>query len=79
MLIRVSNIIYQTGFKAIGVESGTEFEDIDLREGDWADYDEKVFFLNVSILYHTQSDDCLYSKSGVPVGISEIESEFRRA
>jgi hypothetical protein len=35
---------YQTGFKAVGVKSGTKFEDIDLREGDWADYDEKVFF-----------------------------------
>lgn len=30
------------GWKAKGHESGTPFEDIDLTEGDWADYDEKV-------------------------------------
>ncbi|KAF9980748.1 hypothetical protein BGZ75_008025 [Mortierella antarctica] len=29
------------GWKAKGAESGTVFEDIDLTEGDWADYDEK--------------------------------------
>ncbi|KAH7044865.1 hypothetical protein BKA57DRAFT_396972, partial [Linnemannia elongata] len=30
------------GWKAKGAESGTPFEDIDLTDGDWADYDEKV-------------------------------------
>ncbi|CAJ0753451.1 21562_t:CDS:2 [Entrophospora sp. SA101] len=45
------------GFKATGVDSKTLFEDIDLTEGIWADYDEKA---------------------GVPVGISEIETEFKR-
>ncbi|KAK3846900.1 MAG: DUF866-domain-containing protein [Linnemannia gamsii] len=29
------------GWKAKGAESGTPFEDIDLTEGDWAEYDEK--------------------------------------
>ncbi|GJJ68255.1 hypothetical protein EMPS_00601 [Entomortierella parvispora] len=29
------------GWKAKGAESGTVFEDIDLTDGDWADYDEK--------------------------------------
>ncbi|KAF9575823.1 hypothetical protein EC968_001611 [Mortierella alpina] len=29
------------GWKAKGAESGTVFEDIDLTEGDWAEYDEK--------------------------------------
>ncbi|CAB4488247.1 DUF866-domain-containing protein [Rhizophagus irregularis] len=48
----------RAGFKAVGIKSGTVFEDIDLTEGDWAEYDEK---------------------GGVPVGISEIKSEFRRA
>jgi len=47
----------RTGFKAVGVKSGTKFEDIDLTEGDWAEYDEK---------------------GGVPVGISELQTEFRR-
>lgn len=30
------------GWKAKGAESGTVFEDIDLTDGDYADYDEKV-------------------------------------
>ena len=30
------------GWKAKGAESGTVFEDVDLTDGDWADYDEKV-------------------------------------
>ena len=34
--------IPQSGWTAQGAESGTKFEDIDLTEGDWADYDEKV-------------------------------------
>ncbi|KAJ3056868.1 hypothetical protein HK097_003404 [Rhizophlyctis rosea] len=29
------------GFSAEGAESGTKFEDIDLSEGDWTEYDEK--------------------------------------
>ncbi|CAO3658264.1 unnamed protein product [Umbelopsis vinacea] len=47
----------RSGWTAQGAESGTKFEDIDLTEGDWADYDEK---------------------SGEPVGITSIESEFRK-
>ncbi|GAB5587892.1 hypothetical protein Unana1_02792 [Umbelopsis nana] len=47
----------RAGWTAQGAESGTKFEDIDLTEGDWADYDEKA---------------------GEPVGISNIESEFRK-
>ncbi|KAJ3041813.1 hypothetical protein HDV00_008703 [Rhizophlyctis rosea] len=30
------------GFTAEGAESGTKFEDIDLSEGDWTEYDEKA-------------------------------------
>jgi len=47
----------RSGWTAQGVESGSKFEDIDLTEGDWAEYDEKA---------------------GEPVGISNIESEFRK-
>uniref|UniRef100_A0AC34RAT9 Uncharacterized protein n=1 Tax=Panagrolaimus sp. JU765 TaxID=591449 RepID=A0AC34RAT9_9BILA len=32
----------RVGWRAIGVESGTVFEDIDLHDKEWADYDEKV-------------------------------------
>ncbi|KAI9255148.1 hypothetical protein BDA99DRAFT_442510, partial [Phascolomyces articulosus] len=42
---------------AEGTESGTKFEDIDLTEGEWVEYDEK---------------------SGEPVGISEIEVQFKK-
>ncbi|KAI1319005.1 hypothetical protein EDD11_005203 [Mortierella claussenii] len=31
----------RSGWKAKGAESGTVFEDIDLTDGDWAEYDEK--------------------------------------
>ncbi|KAF9898501.1 hypothetical protein BX616_003944 [Lobosporangium transversale] len=31
----------RSGWTAKGAESGTVFEDIDLTDGDWADYDEK--------------------------------------
>ncbi|KAI7899986.1 uncharacterized protein BX663DRAFT_488735 [Cokeromyces recurvatus] len=42
---------------AKGAESDTIFEDIDLTEGEWAEYDEK---------------------SGEPVGISNIEVQFKK-
>jgi hypothetical protein len=32
----------QDGWVAKGAESGTPFEDIDLTEGEWVEYDEKV-------------------------------------
>jgi hypothetical protein len=32
----------QDGWVAKGTESGTPFEDIDLTEGEWVEYDEKV-------------------------------------
>jgi Eukaryotic protein of unknown function (DUF866) len=35
--------VLQAGWSALGAESGTKFDDIDLTEGDWADYDEKVY------------------------------------
>ncbi|KAG2175228.1 hypothetical protein INT44_007716 [Umbelopsis vinacea] len=38
---------FQAGWTALGAESGTKFDDIDLTEGDWADYDEKVRFVMV--------------------------------
>ena len=30
------------GYKCAGVESGSQFNDINLEEGEWVDYDEKV-------------------------------------
>ena len=33
---------FQGEWKAVGSESGTKFSGIDLTEGDWYDYDEKV-------------------------------------
>ncbi|KAG0164683.1 hypothetical protein DFQ28_009971 [Apophysomyces sp. BC1034] len=44
-------------WSAKGTETGTPFEDIDLLELEWADYDEKA---------------------GEPVGISNIEVEFKK-
>ncbi|CAO3671718.1 hypothetical protein G6F70_004759 [Rhizopus microsporus] len=44
-------------WSAKGAETETTFNDIDLSEGEWADYDEKA---------------------GEPVGISNIEVEFRK-
>ncbi|KAJ1977371.1 hypothetical protein H4R35_002331 [Dimargaris xerosporica] len=32
----------RSGWKAVGVESGQIFDEIDLTDGDWADYDEKA-------------------------------------
>jgi hypothetical protein len=32
----------RNGWTAKGVESGTVFDDVDLSEGEWADYDEKA-------------------------------------
>lgn len=32
----------RVGFVAVGAESNTPFPDIDLSEGDWADYDERA-------------------------------------
>lgn len=29
-------------WKAVGIESGTKFAEIDLTEGDWYEYDEKT-------------------------------------
>ena len=34
--------LYQGKWKAVGAESGTRFDEIDLSEGEWYDYDEKV-------------------------------------
>ncbi|KAL1927735.1 hypothetical protein VTP01DRAFT_3556 [Rhizomucor pusillus] len=44
-------------WEAQGVESETPFQEIDLAEGEWAEYDEKA---------------------GEPVGIANIEVEFRK-
>ncbi|CAO3650444.1 unnamed protein product [Cunninghamella echinulata] len=44
-------------WSAKGTESGTPFEEIDLTEQEWADYDEK---------------------SNEPVGISNIEVQFKK-
>ncbi|KAJ3499489.1 hypothetical protein NMY22_g19503 [Coprinellus aureogranulatus] len=45
-------------WKCVGAESGTKFDDIDLGDGEWVDYDEKA---------------------ALPVGISELKSEWSRA
>ncbi|TFK30356.1 DUF866-domain-containing protein [Coprinopsis marcescibilis] len=45
-------------WKCVGAESKTVFDDVDLTEGEWNDYDEK---------------------SKLPVGVSNIESEWSRA
>ncbi|KAH6917474.1 hypothetical protein BKA70DRAFT_1367901 [Coprinopsis sp. MPI-PUGE-AT-0042] len=45
-------------WKCVGAESGTVFDEVDLTEGEWNDYDEK---------------------SKLPVGVSNIESEWSRA
>ncbi|KII93877.1 hypothetical protein PLICRDRAFT_36098 [Plicaturopsis crispa FD-325 SS-3] len=45
-------------WKCRGAESGTVFDDVDLSEGEWVDYDEKA---------------------AVPVGVSNIESQWTRA
>lgn len=43
-------LVVQAGWTALGAESGTKFDDIDLTEGDWADYDEKVMLSGTSFL-----------------------------
>jgi len=36
-------IFYLQGtWECVGVDSGTVFQDVDLSEGEWVDYDEKV-------------------------------------
>ena len=41
--IRASGlIVYQGIWKCKGLESNTPFTDVDLTEGEWTDYDEKV-------------------------------------
>jgi hypothetical protein len=32
----------QGGWKCVGAASGSKFDDVDLSEGEWVDYDEKV-------------------------------------
>ncbi|CAG8517120.1 4139_t:CDS:2 [Acaulospora morrowiae] len=63
------------GFKAKGVDSGTIFENIDLTEGDWAEYDEEWLTSDGSCFHLSNCS----MKAQVPVGISNIKSEFKRA
>lgn len=35
-------LLWQGDWKAVGLESGTKFEGIDVSEGEWFDYDEKA-------------------------------------
>ena len=64
-------------WKCVGVESGTPFTEVDLDEGEWVDYDEKVRVL--LIIYSEVWSNITYPQAGLPVGISAIESRWRRA
>ncbi|KAI9481232.1 MAG: hypothetical protein EXX96DRAFT_565880 [Benjaminiella poitrasii] len=55
--LELVNFQPRDSWTAKGAESDTVFEDIDLTEGEWAEYDEKL---------------------GEPVGISNIEVEFKK-
>lgn len=33
-------------WKCKGIDSGTVFAEVDMAEGEWTDYDEKVSFIN---------------------------------
>lgn len=68
-------------WKCVGQESGTVFDEVDLSEGEWVDYDEKV---NCSRLISAKTKCLLFffglvSQAAQPVGVSQIESEWARA
>lgn len=67
----------QDSWTAKGTESGTVFEDIDLCEDEWAEYDEKVI-LKFLLIFRIVTDYSISAQSGEPVGISNIEVQFKK-
>ena len=64
-------------WKCVGAESGTVFPDVDLEEGEWVDYDEKVTtFLSMMYAIVFNAHDV---QAALPVGVSNIESKWARA
>lgn len=65
-------------WKCSGIDSGTPFLEVDLSEGEWVDYDEKVCctFHCISKLW-----DLIWRQfqAALPVGVSAIESKWGRA
>lgn len=70
-------MICQGIWKCVGAESGTAFSEVDLEEGEWVDYDEKVIAPNIPacVLAHVISS----TQSSLPVGVSTFESQWARA
>lgn len=65
----------QGTWKCIGIESGTRFTEVELEEGEWVDYDEKV-----SSCYNlTASISADVFQAALPAGVSNIESQWSRA
>jgi Eukaryotic protein of unknown function (DUF866) len=74
--VRIKNISIQGIWKCIGVDSGTQFPEVDLDEGEWVDYDEKVA---VPFTAPFRNPLTLFVQAALPVGISEIKSHWARA
>ena len=66
----------QGEWKCKGAESGTVFNEVDLDEGEWVDYDEKV---TADMLHLISITDNRISQAALPVGVSDIESRWTRA
>lgn len=67
-------IFVQGIWKCKGIESGTPFSEVDLIEGEWTDYDEKV---GVSLIWRLNLLNVI--KATQPVSVMNIESEWSRA
>jgi hypothetical protein len=61
----------------VGLESGTQFPEVDLIEGEWVDYDEKVG--RIAFVLYFQNSMLFLAQAALPVGISEMESKWARA
>ncbi|KAH8102544.1 DUF866-domain-containing protein, partial [Cristinia sonorae] len=62
-------------WKCVGAESGTVFSEIEIEDGEWVDYDEKVRqYLSTTWLRSHYSQ-----QAAQPVGVSNIESKWSRA
>lgn len=55
--------------------TGTKFEVV-LENGEWVDYDEKVCYITKCIGAATHPNVC---QAAMPVGVSDIESQWSRA
>lgn len=70
--IRSTQNVTQGVWKCIGAESGTVFSEVDLDEGEWVDYDEKVchtfnllyLYLNIWRSRHNQLVSRISKASG---------------